>query len=63
MLFNPITETYFQLGIVAGGLNLDKCGLLNFPVVFGRLDNPNILDFILSSVENTGKNTSLGRGL
>ena len=54
MIFDPITETYFQLGIVAGGINLDQCGIKNFPVVFTKLDNPEIFDFVSSFISGDG---------
>jgi hypothetical protein len=30
---------------------VDQCGLANYPVVFTRLNHPEVLDFIISSIK------------
>ena len=46
MIFDTNTNIYVQIGIVAGGINLNDCGNTNFPGVYTRLDHPEILNFI-----------------
>ena len=55
MLYNAEKQSYFQLGIVSGGINFDKCGANNFPVVFSRLTFPEILSFVKTTVEKEGE--------
>ena len=52
----PGSGSFVQVGIVAGSINLGDCGTKNYPVVFTRLDNPDVYEFIESTVSNIGKN-------
>ncbi len=55
MLHNIEKKIYMQLGIVAGGINFDQCGVENYPTVFSRLDHPDVLTFVKSVAENAGE--------
>ncbi len=55
MLYNVEKNIYIQLGIVAGGINFDQCGVDNYPTVFSRLNHPDVLSFIKSIVEQAGE--------
>ena len=54
MIFDTDTGAFVQIGIVAGSVNLGDCGVKNFPVVFTRLDNPEVFDFIESTLTGLG---------
>jgi secreted trypsin-like serine protease len=54
-IFDTGSGSYVQIGIVAGSVNLGDCGTKNYPVVFTRLDHPEIYDFIESIVSELGK--------
>jgi hypothetical protein len=54
MLYNVEKNIYIQLGIVAGGINFDQCGVDNYPTVFSRLNHPDVLNFVKSIVEQAG---------
>ena len=53
-IFDTDSGSFVQIGIVAGSVNLGECGTKNFPVVFTRLDNPEIYEFIQSTVSQIG---------
>jgi hypothetical protein len=55
MLHNIEKKIYMQLGIVAGGINFDQCGVENYPTVFSRLNHPDVLTFVKSVAENAGE--------
>ena len=55
MLYNVEKNIYIQLGIVAGGINFDQCGVDNYPTVFSRLNHPDVLSFVKSIVEQAGE--------
>jgi hypothetical protein len=55
MLHNIEKKIYIQLGIVAGGINFDQCGVENYPTVFSRLNHPDVLTFVKSVAENAGE--------
>jgi hypothetical protein len=55
MLYNVEKNIYIQLGIVAGGINFDQCGVDNYPTVFSRLNHPDVLSFVKSIVEHAGE--------
>jgi hypothetical protein len=55
MLYNVEKNIYIQLGIVAGGINFDQCGVDNYPTVFSRLNHPEVLSFVKSIAEQAGE--------
>jgi hypothetical protein len=59
MLYNVEKQSYFQLGIVAGGINFDRCGGKPFPVILSRLNYPEVFTFVKSTVENQGEDETL----
>ena len=46
--FDPIKGRYFQVGIVHGSVG--ECGSPEWPAVYANLDDPAVLDFILTAV-------------
>jgi hypothetical protein len=54
MFHNDEKNIFIQVGIVAGGINFDQCGVDNYPTVFSRLNHPDVLNFVKSIVEQAG---------
>ena len=54
-IFDPNSDSYMQVGIVAGGITLDQCGSKNYPSVFTLINHPKNLDFIEITAELDGK--------
>lgn len=55
MLFNPHLEIFFQVGIAAQGITLDRSAEKNYPSVFTSLNHPQNLEFIKATAEKSGE--------
>ena len=54
MIFNTKNYRYEQVAIVAGGLYPEDCGNTKFPGIYTRLDHPDIVSFVKSSLIKIG---------
>ena len=55
MMFDPNQDHFLQIGIVAGGITLDQCGVKNYPSLFTSLIHPKNHEFIKTTVEISGE--------